>query len=208
VVEHVKIADRRAAAVFGAVRQRHILLELIAAERSPAELSRLTDTSLSLLHHHMRNLLRLGLVRLVRTERRAGAPIRRYRAAARSFFVPAELMAANPGVAMNERLRARLDRSLAGAVKGAIYSHDGSGPRMRLVAEPSTRGLASELWLELRLSRDDAEELAGDLRRLFKRYAARGSRAPHRYLVHAAMAAETSGAPAKPRRAPSANGVQ
>ena len=187
MVETLRITTAQAAAVFGAARQRKILLSLIDRERSLSQLERLTRTPLNLLHHHVGKLMQLRLARIARVEARAGAPIKYYRAAARSFFVPAELMGANPGAELTSRLQQRLERSLAGFVKGMEYSHDSNGPRMRLVKEPG-RAIATELWLELRLSEADAAALDAGLRELFRRFGGRSKRAHHPYLVHAAMA--------------------
>lgn len=131
--EAIKIDDPRAADVFRAARQRSILLSLLDEDRSLSELSRLTDTPLNLLHHHLRKLLRLGLVRMTHQKRRAGAPIKFYRAVARRFFVPAELMGALPDTELTARLRARLSESLAGALDGVLFFSDAGRPRMRLV---------------------------------------------------------------------------
>ena len=186
--ETARMVDPRAAAVFGAARQRTILLALVEEERSLSQLARLTGTPLNLLHHHVRKFLRLGLVRVTRVEARAGAPIKHYRATARSFFVPAELMRAGPGAELSGLLRQRLERSLTGVLAGVSYTHDGSGPRMRLVREPGRHPIATELWLELRLTDSDAEELAAGLRALLQRFEARAGKPRRRYLVHAALA--------------------
>ena len=188
MIETAEINDPAAAAVFSNPRQRKILLALIAQERSLTGLAGLTGAPLNLLHYHMRKFLRLGLVRITRQEARAGAPIKFYRAAAQSFFVPAELATATPGDAMSVSLRAALDRGLAGALKGHIYSHDGAGPRMRVVhSHPQTR-TAAEFWLDLRLSEADAAALAGEFQALLRRFEARAGDAGHRYIVHAALA--------------------
>jgi len=186
--ETARIADSRAAAVFSVPRQRKILLSLVDEERSLSQLARLTETPLNLLHHHIQRFLRLGLVRISRSEARAGAPIKYYRATARAFFVPAELMRAEPHAGLHSQLRDRLARSLARTLQGAIYTHDGNGPRMRLVREASAPIAATELWLELRLSDADAATLAADLRALLRRFESRSGRTRRRYLVHAAIA--------------------
>ncbi len=187
--ESVDILDPAAAAVFAAARQRKILLAMVPEERSLSELARITDTPLNLLHHHIRKFIRLGLVARTREAARAGAPIRYYRATARAFFVPAELMPLDPGAALTAQLREQLQASLSGSVKGVVYSHDGERPRMRLVKDVDARGgSALELWLELRLTDADAAELAGELRALLQRFGARSSDSHRRYLVHAAIA--------------------
>jgi hypothetical protein len=188
MVEVARIADSGAAAVFRSSRQRGILLALIDRERSLSELATATGAPLNLLHHHLQKLLRLGLVKIARTEKRAGAPIKHYRAVARSFFVPAELMGAEPGVELTSVLRERLEQSLAGSIRGAMYSQDESGPRMRLVREAGRRPVASELWLRLRLSDKDAAALAEEIRQLLHRFHARRGSSRRSYLVHAALA--------------------
>lgn len=186
--EAIKIDDPRAADVFRAARQRSILLSLLDEDRSLSELSRLTDTPLNLLHHHLRKLLRLGLVRMTHQKRRAGAPIKFYRAVARRFFVPAELMGALPDTELTARLRARLSESLAGALDGVLFFSDAGRPRMRLVKAAGARGAATEMWLELRLSSAEAALLAAELRALLHRFESRSKSSHRRWLVHAALA--------------------
>jgi hypothetical protein len=188
LLERAEIVDRRAAAVFGAPRQRKILLAMIEQERSLSQLATLTETPLSLLHHHVRKFMRLGLANITREERRAGSAIKFYRATARAFFIPADLMGADPGAASSSQLRELLERSLSGAFKGALYSHDGEGPRMRLVRDTGPHLVAMEIWRELRLSEAEARRLADELRGLLHRFESGQPERGRRYLVHAAVA--------------------
>jgi hypothetical protein len=186
--ETINIVDPRAAAVFAAPRQRKILLSLVDEERSLSQLAPLTETPLNLLHHHVRKFLRLGLVVIAREEARAGAPIKYYRATARAFFVPAELMDADLDAGLSAKLRDRLARSLARAIQGVVYSHDGKGPRMRIVRDAVPRPTAMQLWVELHLTEAEAAALANDLQALLHRFDGRTRKAHRRYLIHAAMA--------------------
>ena len=186
--ETANIADRRAAAVFSAPRQRNILLLLVDEERSLSQLARLTETPLNLLHHHIRRFMRLGLVRISRKRARAGAPIKYYRATARAFFVPAELMRAEPDAGLTSRLRDLLARSLARTLQGVVYTHDGKAPRMRLVRDAAPGLVAAELWVQLGLSEADAAALGADLQALLRRFEARSRKARRLYLIHAAIA--------------------
>jgi len=188
VRETVRIVDPRTAAVFSAPRQRKIVLSLVDDERSLSQLARLTETPLNLMHHHIRKFLQLGLVRISRAEARAGAPIKYYRATARAFFVPAELIPAQPDAALTSQLRDLLARSLARTIRGAVYTHDGRGPRMHLVRDAAPRLVATELWLELRLSEVDAATLAAELRALLHRFEERSGKTGRRCLIHAAIA--------------------
>lgn len=189
IPERVDVDDARVAAVFQSPRQRRILLALIPEPRALSQLVRLTDTPLNLLHHHVAKFIRMGLVSLVREERRAGAPIKFYRAAASSFFVPGELMAQPSGAGMAAELRRLLDRSFAASVTGVVFSHDDQGPRMRPVRDPAFRSRAAELWLDLRLSDADAAELTDALKDVLHRFEPRSRPDQPRFLVHAAIAA-------------------
>jgi hypothetical protein len=188
VLETTTIRDPRAAAVFAAPRQRKLLLAVIEEARSLGELGRLTGTPLNLLHHHMGKFLRLGLVKIAREEARAGAPIKYYRATARSFFVPAELIKAEPGAGLHGQLRELLARSLSRTLQGVVYSHDGKGARMRLVKDADPRTAPTELWMDLHLNQADAAALAGELRAVLQRFEARSNKRSRRYLIHAAVA--------------------
>ena len=186
--ENLNIADPRAAATLESPRQRRILLLLVERARSMSELSRLTQAPLNLLHHHVRKLVSLGLLRIEREEARSGAPVKFYRATARAFFVPAELMKQVPGASQDALLRESLARSLALSLQGVVYFHDGQGPRMRLVREPGRRATAAETWLELHLSDAAAGELEQEIRSIFLRFQSRPGKGGRRYLVHAAIA--------------------
>ena len=130
----------------------------------------------------------LGLVVIQREEPRAGRATKYYRASARTYFVPVELITTTPGDGMNLRLRNRLAHSLAGSVAGYSYSLDAGRPRVRMVRRDRDVAPSDEIWLELRLSRSDAIALGEELRATFKRYAAlAGPNAPG-YIVHAALA--------------------
>jgi DNA-binding transcriptional ArsR family regulator len=196
MIETTDIADAAAAAVFENPRQRRIVLALVEQERSSSQLARLTGTPLNLLHHHMARLLRLGLVEITRRQARAGAPITFYRAAARRFFVPAELARADLGRG-GAALRIALDQSLAGCWKGVVYSHEGGAARMKLVRDPDRGAVASEFWLEMPLSHADAQALAQALRAVLERFKGRQAPGARRYIVHAAVALSPPGAEVK-----------
>lgn len=188
VTEPKTIMSRQAAAPFNRPRSRRLLLTLLAGPISLGELSSLTNTSLSLLHHHLGRLLDLGLVEVSGTRSRGGRPIKLYRATGAAFFVPIELVDALPGDSESVRLRQALERGLGCGVQGVLYFHDGVGGRMRLVRDPTRASPAQELWLELTLDDDEAATLAAELRELMQRYAARPKTEGKTYIVHAALA--------------------
>jgi hypothetical protein len=181
------VTDRRAAAIFNNLRQRQILLTLIDRQCSLSELSRTTGIALNLLHHHIARLISFGLVKINGMRPRAGAPVKLYRATARTFFVPADLAGAPTGT-LNEKLRDVLERNLAGAYKGVVFGCDGSDAQMRLVRDSEFETRVSELWAELELSEAEAGALSREVGAILKRYSGRGAKGRRRYIMHSAIA--------------------
>lgn len=186
MLDQTIIKDQPTAAVFASPRQRQIVQLLIAGEMSLGDLASATDMQLSLLHYHLSHCLRLGLVEIVREKRRAGRAVKYYRAAAKSFFVPAELIVEMPGTAMNLKLRELLDLALARSLEGLNFRHDGLRPRADLVADPDLQRGTVELWLDVGLTSTDAAELASELQAVADRFRVRADAASPRYLVHLA----------------------
>ena len=61
---------------------------LTGREASVGALARELDWPLDTAHYRVKKLLRLGLLRVVREEKRAGRPVKVYRAVADAFFLP------------------------------------------------------------------------------------------------------------------------
>jgi DNA-binding transcriptional ArsR family regulator len=181
------VTDAKAAAMFNNLRQRQILLALIDKECSLGELAKATQTSLNLLHHHIRRLMSFGLVTISGTRKRAGTPVKLYRASARAFFVPADLAGA-PTEPLNEKLRGVLEQSLAGTYRGVLFAHDGTDAKMSLIWDEKFGAGVSELWAELALSEAEAAAVAHELGTILRRHAGRSGKGRRRYIVHAAVA--------------------
>lgn len=182
------ITDPEAAAVFAAARQRRIVMALIEQDRSLTELSRSTSMPLNLLHHHIAKLLRLRLVVVTDEVARRGRPIKRYRSVAQSFFVPASLMDLGQGIGLMSNLRDELEAIAMEALEGVVHSVEATGPRIRLVKRKEPKRVALELWLNLRLSRADALDLANALRGMVETYESRANRTGRRHILHVAFA--------------------
>jgi len=167
-------------------------LSLAGGEHTASELAARTGSSLSLIDYHLRKFTGLGLVRMTRAIRRAGRPVKSYRATADAFFVPAEL---NPGLAARaaaNRLKLGLEKSRSRSVRGVLFTTEAGRPRMQIVEHEERRARTTELWLEVGMTASDAEALASELRTLFRRYETRGG-GRHRYIVHAAIAPDDDG---------------
>lgn len=188
----LNITDPAASAIFASARQRQMIQALIGAELTLSELARITQAPLNLLHYHVAKAIRLGLIEVIRETRRAGRAVKHYRATASTFFVPAELIVSLPGTGLAQQLRNELDQSLVRSLQGISFTHDGQAPRAHLVKETAARAAALELWLDVGLSRTDADALAAELQAVVDRYRPLQNAAEPRYLIHLAMVRRTS----------------
>lgn len=185
----ITIKDRKAAAVFDHARQRRILMALMEKEWSLGKLAAATQTSLPLLHHHMRRFLEYGLVQILKEKKaRRGPSVKLYRASAQMFFVPARLLSRQLNADWENRLRAALERARMKAFKGVEYTHDGRGPRMRMVTEEGADALSCELWVETSLGPAEAAALLEELRALIGKYRSSSGKAGGKCILHAALA--------------------
>jgi predicted ArsR family transcriptional regulator len=182
-----RVADAvQAAALENRLRAR-LLMACASTERSLSDLERLTGQPLSKLHYHVGRLLAAKLLRVSRTQARAGRPIRFFRAVAECFVVPQELLGDLPGDALAAELRGLLQMN-----RGEValrYAADARGNfTVKLVREESGRApKAIELWQVFRLSRQQRDALAGELLELFERYG-RAEPGSETILAHAAFA--------------------
>src|SRR5688500_18349674 len=103
-----RIASAEAARVFLDTKRRRILAQSFGRNRSLAEAGRSFAMPPNRLSHHVGTFLRLGLLVVVRAQKRDGRPILHYRACADAFRVPAGLMRERAGDAFARELRAAL----------------------------------------------------------------------------------------------------
>ena len=183
------ITSMRGAAALEHSTSRHILLELVAGERTLSELSQILNLSLSLLIYHVGRLRRLDLIEIIGETRRAGRPRKRYRAVAKQFFVPASLASSSPNNALVEELRSVLERDrMRRKSAGTLYLIEDSGrPVMRRVGEAASVR-AFEAWIVLPMDAQRAENFGNDLKTLIAKYAAQRVGKPQPFLVHCAFA--------------------
>jgi len=196
----LQIADPRQAALFGHPMRSRILLWCARDERTLSGMRAKFGLSLSKLHYHASRLLDAGLLTVSRTEPRGGRPIRHYRAVAREFHIPHELLPAGP----SDHWAAELRRSLndaANRTDGMTVSY-GSGPGGDLLVRmlPPSAGTrpprVKELWRVVHLDAQQRTALAREMAELLDRYAqpAPGQGADL-YWVHAAFAPRRAGEP-------------
>lgn len=145
------------------------------------------------LHHRVRRLCALGLLRKVEERKRAGRAIKLYQAVSERFFIPFEAAPElfTEGLAREMRASVRDEHLRRG--DGALLSLGaGNVPQLRFVADESPAEPGPELWLLLRLERREVTKLRRELKELFDRHAANASGRGKVYLVHAAVAERLS----------------
>jgi DNA-binding transcriptional ArsR family regulator len=167
-------------------RRRRILLSLVAQERSLKEAAELNRLPLNLAHYHLRQLIAADLVEITREQKRAGRPVKFYRARYGAYFVPAWLLRSRPTDQLARTLADALESSRALSGAGVLFDVDDCGrPRMRETA--GSAPLPLEIWRRLKLSQKDAEALFSELTATFHRYEL-ASKGQTNWIVHLAMA--------------------
>ncbi|AAF11855.1 helix-turn-helix domain-containing protein [Deinococcus radiodurans] len=86
--ECLTVTDARQAAAMIHPEFSPLMDALTGREASVGALARELDWPLDTAHYRVKKLLRLGLLRVVREEKRAGRPVKVYRAVADAFFLP------------------------------------------------------------------------------------------------------------------------
>lgn len=183
----MRVSNRLQAAALESPLRARLLMACTAEERSLSDLQRLSRQSLPKLHYHVTRLLDAGLLRVSREQARGGRPIRFFRAVAQSFLVPQEFLGELPGEAMAAELRNLLQMS-RGDVSLRYVSECGGALRMTLVRDDvGASPKATELWQVFKLSRQQRDALARELKDLFQRYA-KAEGGGESFLAHAAFA--------------------
>lgn len=176
-------------AVFLDPRRRRILTAFLGREASLTEAAKRLAIPLNALAYHVGRLIELGLLLVVREQKRAGRPIRYYRAAADSFLIPAAAMGRRVGDGLTAELRSALDRAdlLAGASDLLVSLDEAGRPRLQRRGG-NVDADACEYWRVLSLSAAEAGQLSRELRTLLRRYEGAPGRGKSAYLAHAAIA--------------------
>jgi DNA-binding transcriptional ArsR family regulator len=184
MLAQLDIADPAAAALLGRPALHPLLAALIDQTCTMTMLVAASGMSYSLVTHHLRRMVALGLAEVVGETPRAGRASRLYRATAKSYLIPVEWVETMPGEQLARTLREALDRQRAPI--GLLLWSEG-GPRMRLLLD-APRPDTLELWQQLRLSPAAARQFNAELEALIQRWRGQQGTAGATYLVHAACA--------------------
>jgi hypothetical protein len=189
ILSRMVVRDERAALLFTQPQQRRLLLWFARRPKSVGEAAAALGMDLKRAHYFIRRLADLGLLVVAGERRRAGRPVKLYRAVADSFFIPHVVSPRGFGDDLAGELRESLARELMHGEGGILFTANKEGAvRGRLVGAPGPGG-GAEMWRVLRLSRAEVAALRQDLAALLNRYQRRpGEAGGDVYLVHAAVA--------------------
>lgn len=167
-------------------------------ERSLSELRQQLGLPFSKLHYHVARLLAAKLLAVSRIQKRAGRPVRFYRAVAERFVVAQESLPALPGEALSAQLRQSLQDQIGRAGEVSLLYGPGPAPAgfevrlQRPQVQGPSRGM--ELWRILQLTPNGRTALAKEFAELFQRYArAEPEPGAEPFIVHAAFAPKQPG---------------
>lgn len=206
----MQVHDTRQAKLLFDRRTRQLLAPFVEQERTASQAASLLGMPLNSLLRGVRRLLDAGLLAVTREERRAGRPVRHYRAAAERFVVPYALTPAEMPEALltaeHAELEARLRRGLVGAglelarqqgddLVGVQVVMDGARLVLKNAVGPDARWnfldprapAMVDYWLEdVRLNFEEAKALQAELCEVFARY--RGREGHQTYTLRLALA--------------------
>jgi DNA-binding transcriptional ArsR family regulator len=200
------VKDSQVAKLIVEPLQLRFLTPFIGRERSASEVARELDVPLTTLAYRLEKLLEAGLLRVTRIRKRSGSPVKLYRAVADSFFVPFEVTDADsleslikrweePWLSMFHHAYAQA-LAEAGSGWGVRVWRDGTD-EIRVVPDLVRPGawhsdlshspvLLDELFLDVRLSHEDAKALRQRLLEVIKTY--QGRKGTDRYFLRIMLA--------------------
>jgi hypothetical protein len=187
------IEDDRAAQALADHRRREILMLFAPGPRTLGEAAAASGKELRRLHHHVGRLCAAGLVEVVGERRRAGRPMKLYRAASDSFFVRDELLA-RPFM---QSLADELAQSMLGhgfsSGRGILYTIEANGDgKAERIDEEEEPGKAISLFFLSHIRPADLPALKEELRAVVERFEKPDLPNSRPYIVHAAAAPQLS----------------
>lgn len=214
---HLRLDDPKAARVVSDPRARRFLEPFIGQERTVSEVAAKLGVNMSSVLYRVRQFIRLGLLREVRTEPRKGRAVRYYRSVADGFFVPFQATLLVTQQALSPHTFGEFQRALNESVGQAwlaaageqqmlgvhLYRNESGTLNQNIVPDPDldqpTRFFDQlfepdapavwDTWGNLRLAHEDAKALQREVASLLGRYRTKVKEAGgDEYIVRLAMA--------------------
>lgn len=168
-------------------------------DHSISEAADLLHVSVPKMHYWVRSLYDAGLLEIIAEVPRKGRAIKRYRAIAEEFVVPAEALPDGHFEGVMRRTNAEMTEALAAAAPEWVMAGD-----FRITASSPTRGTQDRILREgtssgavthqsgcsLRITQEQARELAAEIKALRDRWIARSDDDSEleRYQLNTALA--------------------
>jgi len=181
------VKDFKIAKIFLVPKNLKFIAAFIGQERSIKELSQALDSNISTTFRRVQKYSELGLIKIVREEKRNGRAIKYYRAVADRFYIPHNLTTGieDYGLVWHELWGKSILSGFSEAYGNniddwgqLIYRQDGIlnanlvlGPNVKLnMLEPNSPALFSRLNDAIYLNFEDAKALQRELISIFKKY--------------------------------------
>ena len=168
-----------------------LLLACARQERKLGDLARELGLPLPKLHYHLQRLVDCGLLRVARTEPRAGRAIKYYRAIAEVFIVSLADVSEHVSEGLTRELRRSMSQEVNRRESYLRFHLDESGRARVSLVNPEGGRLtrrALDHWKVMRLTAEQRVALAAELTAVIARYEEASTDAGELYLVHAAFA--------------------
>jgi hypothetical protein len=197
----LEVADAAVARGLTSGGLSEFLQPFVYRDASVAEAARALEQPIQRVHYRVQRLVEFGLLQVTAVEERAGRPVKRYRASANAYRIPARLVPeqlfplteAEHSAFMQRALEASLPALVHDGEIRITFSPDGSVNVDRFLGE-GLEGLLGDAapavlntWRNLHLDRARAKRLQRELWELIARYAdpVEGGR---RYVLRVSMA--------------------
>lgn len=165
----------RAAKLLVRRRTLRILEAVTPAPKTAGQIAQTIGLSVERAWHHLRALVRAGVLLEAGEQPRAGRPQKLYAPSAAEFFVPASRRASTVGRELGRLLEFSLEHH--DAALGEHLFHDGSRWRVQKVYAPETEisERQHDLWFITQLNPGERKALRDEMEALFAKYAGHAS---------------------------------
>ena len=151
-------------------RTLEVLETCTEQSRTMKEISNAVGMEMGRTWHHVRKLVRTGLLRETGSRKRSGRAQKLYRTSATRFYVPSELRTKTIGSELNKLLETSI--TFGDNTIGELFYFDGCRWRVENVYEENAPSEAKQhdRWLIARLTARQREELEEEVKALFDKY--------------------------------------
>jgi hypothetical protein len=189
--DFIRIEDAEVAELLVDQSKQKLLAPFFSQETTITEAAKIAGVSDLVMFRHVKRFEVLALIKVTRTEPRRGRAIQYYQTTAKTFFIPARLWPLErtletvtrdlQQVYLHNLVKAILQNqdseeigtqiSLSTTGTGVVATQLASAPgQLWFPAETESAAIA-ELWLNLRLSHEEAKDLQKELAGITERYA-------------------------------------